>query len=236
MVLCAGLCVVMCAYATRSDEQLLFAQLAKLLPSAPADLLKYINRILCSAIFLGAIPLVVIKLAGLRLSDIGFTVPRSRSPSRLLFILALCGAGAGAISSQIGPLKTFYPYARSLITYAADYGLWIALPHVGVYFLFYYVSWEIFFRGILILPLIGELEEPHSSRPSGSVIAIAGLQALPSALLHFGHPISEIIGAIFFGVCAGYFVVKTKSILPSLIFHASVGITLDLCIIIQAVN
>ena len=81
---------------------------------------------------------------------------------------------------------------------------------------------------MLIFPFLGE----QSNSVSGKALLIASFQVIPSSLLHFGHPGSETIGAVFLGFIAGWITVKTRSIIPALLFHAASGIALDLAIVL----
>jgi membrane protease YdiL (CAAX protease family) len=66
-----------------------------------------------------------------------------------------------------------------------------------------------------------------------SLLAVACLQALPSTLLHFGHPWSETLAALPFGLAAGWLALATGSILPGLALHAAAGLFLDLFILLR---
>jgi membrane protease YdiL (CAAX protease family) len=103
------------------------------------------------------------------------------------------------------------------------------------------------FRGILVFPLLRLLEAGGSgtSRRQGAageagfrsgsaaLLAVACLQALPSTLLHFGHPWSETLAALPFGLAAGWLALATGSILPGLALHAAAGLFLDLFILLR---
>ncbi|HUX50091.1 MAG TPA: CPBP family intramembrane glutamic endopeptidase, partial [Spirochaetia bacterium] len=51
---------------------------------------------------------------------------------------------------------------------------------------------------------------------------------------HFGHPFNEMASAVLFGVLAGWLVVRTRSIIPGLLIHAAVGMTLDTALLLRA--
>ena len=193
----------------------------------------FANRLLSACVVLFIIPGVTVKLLGFSIRNFGVAVPRTRRPLLLLTILLSCGVGLGIVSAQMRPLQTYYPLAHSLVDYANSHGLWSVMLYGTVYLFLFYIPWEIFFRGILILPFISDLAEGDGSGHGAHIISIAAFQAIPSALLHFGHPASETFGALVFGLIAGYVVVKTRSILPSLAFHAATGIALDVCLVIQ---
>lgn len=92
------------------------------------------------------------------------------------------------------------------------------LIYFTLYVLLYYVSWEFFFRGFLQL---------GTERSVGCFNAILIGTAF-STLAHLGpHPLVETLSAIGGGILWGFFVYRSRSILPSLLMHATLGIGLD---------
>ncbi len=138
-------------------------------------------------------------------------------------------------------LAAFYPYSRDLIQRVQESGSGPFWVHILAYCLLYYLPWEFFFRGFLLLPLA--LSAQEALRPSsdhtanknvGAVMAaIVLFQTIPSTMLHFGHPLSELFGAVAGGILFGLMAWKTKSIFPGLILHAAMGIGTDLFIVLR---
>lgn len=89
--------------------------------------------------------------------------------------------------------------------------------------LFFYTSWEIFFRGLMLFGL---------RRYVGDWMAIC-IQTIPSCLWHIGMPSGEIFSSIFGGIMFGAIAIRTKSILYPFILHILIGLTLDLLIVLQ---
>ncbi|KGE71659.1 CPBP family intramembrane glutamic endopeptidase [Spirochaeta lutea] len=58
-------------------------------------------------------------------------------------------------------------------------------------------------------------------------LGLAGVQVLPTVLLHINHPFSEVAGAVVFGLVAGLMVVRYRSILPVLVLHGAAGLLTD---------
>ncbi|RKX79816.1 MAG: hypothetical protein DRP87_01655 [Spirochaetes bacterium] len=215
------------------------------------DLAVYLWRFIISFLFLGLIPFLGAIVLGYNFKTLGFTLPFSFLKSKL-FILLLSVALLIGIGGRLDPnLQGYYPYSKTLVYLIKDKGFYFLL-HALAYFFLYYLPWEFFFRGFLIIPLLDFInaEEPsirsenRGFRVTSSVdknisgyavepctLAVACVQVIPSTLLHFGHPITETLGAIPAGILFGYLVLKTRSILPGLILHGLVGIALDMSII-----
>lgn len=196
-----------------------------LLSSLPYDFSVYAGRFLFSFLFLGLIPFCTALLLKYRPKDIGIRLPELKNRKLFFTVLSASAVLLGILSSLDTSIAGFYPYSRFFPELMQKYGFAVILIHPAAYFIFFYVPWEIMFRGILIFPFIG----------NNKFYAAACMQAIPSALLHFGHPFSEFLSALFFGIFAGIITVKTKSIIPALLFHAVLGITLDLTLILKAV-
>ena len=175
------------------------------------------------------------KAAGLGLS---LRAPRLRKPCFWLLVPAAMAAGAfGASSSDLG---SFYPYSRDLIGRVREAGIGPLMAHLAAYVLLYYAPWEFFFRGFLLFPfaLAAERSFAAGRGPAsdggeaavsrGTVLAALVLfQTIPSTLLHFGHPLAESAGAVAAGLVFGILAWKTRSIVPGLVLHASLGIGTD---------
>ena len=218
----------------------------------PGDLPTYGLRFAASALVLGVLPVLAVvvltrlerrrrgrpagadaAIPGLR-ATLGLGMP-SRSffawrPFLVLWAAALLIGVLGAFSPGLAEV---YPYSRTLTVEAASAGAF--LIHAGAYLLTFYLPWELFFRGLLILPLLEAFtDDPRSLGPE--TFAAASLQAIPSTLLHFGHPLSESLAALAFGLLAGYLVLRFRCIWPSLILHVSAGIALDATLVLRSLG
>jgi membrane protease YdiL (CAAX protease family) len=219
------------------------SRLAASLPgigALPGDLPAYAWRFLLSFLLLGALPLAAALALGERPAGLGLCRPRPLS-RRWVFPLLL---GVVVLASLAGayyaPVYGYYPYSRTL-TESRPGGAAGFLLHAVLYLALYYVPWELLFRGILVFPLLRLLVSAAGRRgaagragssPPG-LLAVACLQALPSTLLHFGHPWSETLSALPFGLAAGWLALTTGSILPGLALHAAAGLFLDLFILLR---
>ena len=222
----SSLCMIGFAYLTPPALNL------SIFDSLPAGLDgMYVQRFALSFLLLGLIPCIASLICGYRIGDLGLVRPVVKRPLVLLGLLCAGGVLAGVLSSLSKTVSDFYPYSAKLADTVAERGFWVLAGHGLLYLIFYYLPWEFMFRGVLILPLIEELA--HDKDNTKLVFAIACMQTIPSTLLHFGHPVSESFSAVLFGVAAGYMTVKTKSILPALVFHAFTGIALDFTIVLK---
>ena len=210
-----------------------------------SDLATYAERFLLAFLLLGALPAAAVFFFRCTAASSGLSF--RISPLKPLHLLAMLfiGLATGWIVALHGGMDGYYPYAASLPMLVGEHGWGVFLAHATAYLFLFYLPWEFLFRGLLILPFIRLLERRTSPANAGKrypgrvkpeSLGIASLQAIPSALLHFGHPSVETFGAVIFGVFLGYLVVKTRSILPGLIIHFLVGICLDLTIFIRSLG
>ncbi len=244
----AGLSLVAYAYLS---PPLVNPRLAASLPGIgglPGDLPAYAWRFLLSLILLGALPLAAALALGESPRSLGLAWPgplRPRWLFPLLLAVVILGSLAGAYN---GPIFAFYPYSRTL-TESRPGGAGGFLLHALFYIALYYLPWEVLFRGILVFPLVrlvggrrgtdlasgrGAAADPAANQGIGAaLLAVACLQALPSTLLHLGHPWSETLAALPFGLLLGWLALATGSLLPGLALHAAAGIFLDLFILLR---
>jgi membrane protease YdiL (CAAX protease family) len=115
--------------------------------------------------------------------------------------------------SQGAGFPEVYPFIRfhNQVFVWHDFVLWQVL------YLIQFVAIEFFFRGFLLtglLPLFGE-----------SVMAVS---ILPYVMIHFGKPFPEIAGALFAGWILARLALRSGSIVPGILLHYAVALTMDL--------
>lgn len=208
------------------------------------DVIPYLLRFCSSFLFLGLFPLIASgvllprthgnslwSMIGLRRPVYGLFTWKPFLPLFLTFIIV------GALGSRDAGLASYYPYSKTLTVDSASIPLFAL--HALSYILLFYIPWELLFRGIFILPLLNYFLEDPGEDPGtidSRALTLASLQVIPSALLHFGHPISESLGAVVFGAVAGFTVLHYRSIWPAVILHASSGLALDLTLTLKALS
>ena len=200
------------------------------------DLDWYVSRFFLSFVCFALLPGLTAVAVGYRLSDLGVSSASAAFRSRWYWLAALAFAGISAASAFNPPIAEFYPYSKTLAGLAATQSPTYFLVHALAYLTLYYLPWEFLFRGVLILPLIDAWTGDHPadrSKTSGRVLAIASMQIFPTVLLHYPHPWQETVSSLVFGLVAGYLVVRTRSILPGLVFHAAAGVALDLVLVLR---
>lgn len=207
----------------------------------PGDLPGYWARFALSFLLLGLAPALLALAFREKGADLGLSLrtPLLRRP--LFWLLVPVAMALGAFGAATSALGSFYPYSRDLIDRARESGIAPLLRHLAAYTFLYYAPWEFFFRGFLLFPFALAAERGWPERGAaggeasrGTVIAATVLfQAIPSTLLHFGHPFSELAAAVLAGIAFGALAWKTRSIVPGLILHASLGIGTDSFIVLK---
>jgi hypothetical protein len=237
---------------------LLKAEAASRLPlvgSLPGDLPGYWVRFILSFLLLGVAPAAMALAFREKPADLGLCLktPLLRKP--WFWLLVPVAALIGAFGASSPDLGSFYPYSRDLIGRVREAGLGPFLGHFAAYFFLYYVPWEFFFRGFLLFPFALAAERAFAIGEAGgvadgaikeaspmgdaeaarsTVLAAAVLfQTIPSTLLHFGHPLSELASAVAAGLAFGLLAWRTRSIVPGLVLHASIGLGTDLFIVLK---
>jgi membrane protease YdiL (CAAX protease family) len=198
------------------------------------DLSSYGFRFALSLILFGLIPITTAVILGYKPADIGIRKPFRGRINKYYLLLLPAAVFIGFASAHNADFARFYPYSKTLQSYIVEGNAVFLILHIILYAVLYYIPWEIFFRGILIFPLISSQSSPGAVNPN--ILAVASFQALPSALIHFGHPFSETLSAVFFGLFLAYLTLRNGSILPGLILHMTVGISMDVFIVLNALS
>ena len=222
-VLTAAIGLTLYALMVASPQAVSLAQ--QLTGGTQESIASYGLRFAASAVLLGLVPVVALRASGARSSDIGLRRPRRIRPI-LLLVACMIGVLVGVLSSRNTELAGFYPFGRPGLLELTRSPLWI-LGHGLAYLIFYYIPWELTFRGALLFPLI-----PRRGAGASGVLLAVTPQAIASTLLHIGHPSIEMAAALPFSLALGLLAVRTGSILPGLLIHASAGIALDVAIMV----
>ena len=217
-----------------------------LLGILPGDLPGYWARFVLSFLFLGLAPALLALAFREKPEGLGIKLKVALLHRPLFWLLVPVAAAIGAVGALSPDIRSFYPYSRDLIGRVRDVGIGPLLGHFAAYFLLYYIPWEFFFRGFLLFPFALAAERVFAAdrRPAadtgetamsrGTVLTVLVLfQTIPSTLLHFGHPLSELAGAVIAGIVFGALAWKTRSIVPGLILHAAIGFGADAFIVLK---
>ena len=192
----------------------------------------YISRFILSLVLLGIVPFLTAIVSGLSPAELGLNINIKPFKPHHLIIFLVIAAFFGITGGLSEELASFYPYSRTLLEDTAGERGYLFILHIICYGIFYYLPWELFFRGFLMLAFISRFEKSLSQNKSLLLLVLA-FQTIPSTLLHFGHPMTELLSAIPAGIFFGWLVYKTRSIFPAFLLHFTVGIATDTTIFLQ---
>ncbi len=165
---------------------------------------------------LGIIPMIIIRVGFKeRLIDYGFKLPEGLLSLFVILLGILIVTPLVYFGAKRPEFIEIYPAvenARSGVN-----GFIVS----SVFYFFYYVGYEFCFRGFLLFGIRDAY---------GDVPAIAVSLAL-TTILHITQPQSETLMALVAGLIFPILVFRFRSIIPSLLIHAYVGIALDYWII-----
>ncbi len=234
VVVTAGLAMILYTYFT---PPLLDKGLLNSLPvvgNLPGDFPGYAVRFLAAFLLLGLLPLLSGLILGERPVDLGLRRPEAGVRPLVYCLLAVLLLAAGVAAAYTPALYAYYPYSQTLLERAASGEAGLFLFHALLYLLAYYLPWEFFFRGFLLFPFLRLVETRSGGKADAAVLlAVASLQAIPSALLHFHHPFTEVLMALPFGMVLGWLAWRTRSVFPGLLLHYTVGLSMDLFIVLR---
>jgi len=164
------------------------------------------------------IPFFLVKMVfKYKLRNFGFQLGDKKYGFKFVLITIPFIIWAAYVGTSNASIQAEYPLARSIM------GHWYLFAIIQMFYLFYYVGWEFFFRGFMLFGL---------EKRFGPLAAIL-IQTIPSAIVHIGKPVSESFGAILGGLVFGYLAIRTRSILYPFILHALLGISTDYFVILR---
>lgn len=198
------------------------------------DLDWYLSRYIGAFLFFGAIPLGLAYLLGFRAADLGLR-PDFKAFRWPFYWLVFLVVTVTTVASVTDPkIASFYPYSKTLLALIQEESGFYFLAHALAYIILYYLPWEVFFRGILILPFVNAIEQQiqDESARRPIIMGIAAMQILPTVIIHYPHPTVELTGTLIFGVISAFIVLRTRSIYPVVLLHAAAGLGLETAIIL----
>jgi membrane protease YdiL (CAAX protease family) len=233
----AGMAMIGYTYLTPPLLPEAWAGMLPLLGTLQGDLPVYAWRFFLSFALLGVLPFGVALALGETPRSLGLRRPRQPFPRGFFLLFLGVVLLAAWLGGNNGETAAYYPYSRTLLQRFAAGDFRLFPLHAALYVGLYYLPWELFFRGLLLLPFLRLLEK-RARATAGSadpaLLAVACFQALPSTMVHYHHPLPEVIIALPFGIALGYLVLRTRSILPAILLHALVGVGQDLVIGLRA--
>jgi len=168
-------------------------------------------------ILFGLIPMGIVKWGFReRLADYGLQFGIIHRTLRTFLLAAPVIVVIAIFTGHNSAFFEIYPLNEAIRPQHTKMGIDLFVIH-AICYLGYYFGWEFLFRGFLQQGLAGRCGVPTAIL----------VQTLASTMLHYGHPSSEVFGAIIAGIVWGLFAYRTKSILSGFGQHALLGIVLD---------
>ncbi len=160
--------------------------------------------------FLFALPLLILLLLRVRLSDFGLQFGEAKKQMPFVTLALLIATPFMFVAATLPVFNNYYP-----IFGWARFGVANFVAYESLILLFMFAT-EFFFRGYLLMGMKG----------LGGPAAIL-LQNIPYTLVHLGKPPLEIPASFFAGLFFGWADWRAKSILPSVILHWCINILMD---------
>ena len=178
------------------------------------------TKIFGAFVIMGVIPVLIVRYVFKeKLSDYGLGPGNFKRTLRNILIFAPIMIVLGILSGYHTGFYRVYPFNPY-----AGCSLQYLILHSILYFFFYYSAWEFMFRGFI---------QKGLESSTGPVVAIL-IQILASTMLHYGHPLSEVLGCIAGGFLWGFLVYRTRSIISGWVQHALLGVFLDVTLVLLA--
>ncbi|MDO5552520.1 MAG: CPBP family intramembrane metalloprotease [Planctomycetia bacterium] len=175
------------------------------------------QRILAALVLMGIIPACLVRFVlRERLADYGVSLGVPIRTVRTMLMTVPFFAVGGWLSAGNDVFLGTAPFCscRPLTG-------WYIPAHLCCYFVFYYASWEFFFRGFLMKGLA----------PSCGLAPALLIQTMAATLVHIGHPQIEIVSCIAASLFWGFIALRTRSLISGTVQHATLGVLLDYFII-----
>ncbi len=172
-----------------------------------------------AVLLLGALPLLVARMAGMSASELGFTRGDSAFGWRVTLLsvpVVVLVAWFAALDPRFAAV---YPWPGGLIgASGAAFATWALI------YALYYAAYESFFRGVLLASVV----------PYAGVAAGIWLQTVASFLFHLGKPFPELVASLPAGLLFGVIMVRSRSLLWPILIHVLLGVLTDLFIVMRA--
>ena len=173
--------------------------------------------IFAALVLFGLIPMGIIKWSFREhLADYGLQFGVVQRTIRTFLLATPLIIAIAVLTGHQPAFFEVYPLNETIRPQHAKIGIDLFVIH-SICYVGYYFGWEFLFRGFL---------QQGLSQRCGVPTAIL-VQTLASTMLHYGHPSSEVFGAVIAGLVWGFLVYRTRSILSGLGQHALLGIVLD---------
>ena len=172
-----------------------------------------LHSVLATFVCVFVFPLITCKVVGIKLTGLGLQLGHWKFG--LIATLVAIPLAAASLYGGCNHPEILEHYPRP--------GIWLSesvqnmLLWFAIYGL-YYFAYEFFYRGFVMRGLENEI----------GLTAAIWIQAIMSAMVHFGKPTPELLAAIPAGFLFAWLALKTRSILYVFLVHWAIGILNDL--------
>ncbi len=168
-----------------------------------------------TTVLLGVIPLLVALALRLTLRDLGLGLGKPRVWAPYLLGYAVIMTPLVYLASRQPSFGSYYPQYRFGAAPGPEAArmFWLSELAFGPY----WIAWEFFFRGYLILALVPRFG------PAAVLIPVAAF-----AMTHLEKPELECWSAIVAAVALGWMSYRGRSVWPCVLLHWACGLSMDL--------
>ena len=191
-----------------------------------ASLMSFMEYYLINDIGLLVIPIIAIIIFRQNLSDYGLQMC-NRKHVYVALIVGLLFFPIVLITAKSSDFQSYYISSMrqsGAITDSPPEISAFGLMRHQVVLVTYMFAWEWFFRGYLLNTV---------KRASNPTIGIL-VQALLFTIMHFGKPTIEVLSSFFGAVILGMWALRSRSMFPCFVVHASLTVLNDVAVLIQA--
>lgn len=184
------------------------------------DLWQYIYQFVVTVLLFWFVPYLITKYYLKEdFSSLGLQLTYTKQAILICVFAYIAVIASTYFSSQDQLIQSEYPLSKLIGT---SWSIFIAYQSV---YLFYFLAYEIFFRGYLQFGLKSE----HAGAKELLIIIL--IQTVLTTLFHIGKPTPEITAAAAFGPVFGYVAFRYNSIWYGMVIHFVMNVFIDLFVL-----
>ncbi|MDR0327577.1 MAG: CPBP family intramembrane metalloprotease [Planctomycetaceae bacterium] len=182
-----------------------------------ADFWRGATPCFAALVLFGLIPMGIVKwIFREQLADYGLRLGIARRTLRTFAMAVPMIVGIAILTGHNAAFFDVYPLNATLRQQHTPISVHVFVIHTICY-LGYYIGWEFLFRGFV----------QHGLSERCGIPTAVLIQTTVSAMLHYGHPASEVFAAVIAGLVWGCIAYRTRSLLSGFGQHALLGIVMD---------
>ncbi len=184
------------------------------------DLWQYVYQFVVTALLFWLVPYLITRFYLKEdFSKLGLRLTYNKQALMICAVAYPVVIASTYFSSQDPLIQSEYPLSKLIGT------SWMIFIVYQLVYLFYFLAYEIFFRGFLQFGLKSE----HAG--TKELIIIILIQTVLTTLFHIGKPTPEITAAAAFGPVFGYVAFRYNSIWYGMVIHFVMNVFLDLFVL-----